>query len=105
MFGENTREAKAKFREEIEDIHVLFKDFIVQHRPDVDIVKVSTGESWPGTRALEKNLVDELKTSDDYLLEKSQDADIYEIKYVSKKPVLERLGFQVQRLFDKWQYG
>jgi serine protease SohB len=105
MFGENTEEAKAKFREEIEDIHVLFKDFIVQHRPNVDIVKVSTGESWPGTRAMERNLVDELKTSDDFLLENSQDADIYEIKYISKKSVMEKLGFQAQRLLDKWQYG
>lgn len=105
MFGENTDEAKAKFREEIEDIHLLFKDFIVQHRPDVDIVKVSTGESWPGTRALEKKLVDELKTSDDYLLESSKDADIYEIKYVNKKSLGERMGLQIQRLFDKAQYG
>ncbi|GJL74537.1 protease SohB [Nitrosomonas sp.] len=105
MFGENTDEAKAKFREEIEDIHLLFKDFIVQHRPDVDIVKVSTGESWPGTRALEKKLVDEMKTSDDYLLESSQDADIYEIKYVNKKSLGERMAFQIQRLFDKAQYG
>ena len=105
MFGENTDEAKAKFREEIEDIHVLFKDFIVQHRPEVDIVDVSTGESWPGTRALEKNLVDELKTSDDYLLENSQHADLYEIKYVSKKSLLERMGIQLQLLFDKWHYG
>ncbi len=105
MFGENTDEAKAKFREEIEDIHALFKDFIVQHRPDVDIVKVSTGESWPGTRALEKNLVDELKTSDDYLLESSKDADIYEVKYVSKKSLSERIGFHMQRLVDKFQYG
>lgn len=105
MFGENTDEAKAKFREEIEDIHVLFKDFIVQNRPDVDIVKVSTGESWPGIRALEKNLVDELKTSDDYLLENSEYADIYEIKYVSKKSLSQKIGFQVQRMVDKLQYG
>ena len=105
MFGENTEEAKSKFREEIEDIHVLFKDFIVQHRPEVDIAKVSTGESWPGTRALEKKLVDELKTSDDYLLENSQFADIYEISYVSKKSLIERIGFQFQSLVDKWQYG
>jgi serine protease SohB len=105
MFGENTEEAKAKFREEIEDIHILFKDFIVQHRPDVDIVKVSTGESWPGTRALERKLVDELKTSDDYLLEHRKHADIYEISYVSKKSLIEKIGFQFQRLVDKWQYG
>ncbi len=104
MFGENTDEAKSKFREEIEDIHALFKDFITQHRPNVDIVKVSTGESWPGTRALENNLVDELKTSDDYLLESSKTADIYEIKYESRKSLLEKIGFQFQRLMDKWQY-
>ncbi|MDV6343971.1 protease SohB [Nitrosomonas sp. Is37] len=105
MFGENTNEAKAKFREEIEDIHLLFKDFIVQHRPEVDIVQVSTGESWPGIRALEKKLVDELKTSDDYLLESSKDAEIYEIKYVSKKSLSEKMELQIQRLFDKAQYG
>lgn len=105
MFGENTNEAKAKFREEIEDIHLLFKDFIVQHRPEIDIVQVSTGESWPGTRALKKKLIDELKTSDDYLLENSKDADIYEIKYVSKKSLGEKMGLQIQRLFDKVQYG
>jgi len=105
MFGENTDEAKSKFLEEIEDIHVLFKDFIVQHRPGVDIGSVSTGESWPGTRALEKKLVDELKTSDDYLLENSQHADIYEVSYSSKKSFMEKLGFQVQSVIDKWQYG
>jgi serine protease SohB len=105
MFGENTEEAKSKFREEIEDIHLLFKDFIVKHRPEVDIVKVSTGESWPGTRALERNLVDELKTSDDFLLENSEHADIYEINYVARKTLVEKVGFQFQRLLDKWQYG
>jgi len=105
MFGENTKDARNKFREEIEDIHLLFKDFIVKHRPSVDIAKVSTGESWPGTRALENNLIDELKTSDDYLLENSQHADIFEIIYTAKKSLLEKIGFQFQRLMDKVQYG
>lgn len=105
MFGENTREAKNKFREEIEDIHLLFKDFITKHRPDVDIAKVSTGESWPGLRAMDIKLVDELKTSDDYLLENSKQADIYEITYSSKKSVLEKMGSQFQRMMDRWQYG
>ncbi|MDH5325561.1 MAG: protease SohB [Gammaproteobacteria bacterium] len=105
VFGENTDEAKAKFREEIEDIHVLFKDFIVHNRPEVDIAKVSTGESWPGTRALERKLVDELKTSDDYLLEQSKDADLFEISFVSRKSLSEKMGFQMQKLLDKWQFG
>lgn len=104
MFGENTEEAKAKFHDEIEDIHVLFKDFIVKHRPDIDIAKVSTGESWPGTRAIESHLVDELKTSDDYLLESSEHAELFEVSYVAKKPLAERLGFQFQSLIDKLRY-
>lgn len=105
MFGENTKEAKSKFHEEIEDIHLLFKDFIVQHRPNIDIAKVSTGESWPGTRALQNNLVDELKTSDDYLLENSKSAELYEISYVSKKSFAEKIGFQFQRMLDRLQYN
>jgi serine protease SohB len=105
MFGENTEEGRVKFRKEVEDIHLLFKDFITQHRPMVDIATVSTGEHWPGIRALENQLVDELKTSDDYLLENSKDADLFEIKYSSKKSLWEKLGLQMQQLYDKWQFG
>lgn len=105
MFGLNTDEARAKFRKEVEDIHVLFKDFIVKHRPDIDIAKVSTGEHWPAIRALEHNLIDELKTSDDYLLENAKDKDLYEITYSAKKSLLEKVGFQMQKVFDRWQYG
>ena len=101
MFGENTEEARVKFRKEVEDIHLLFKDFITKHRPQVDIVKVSTGEHWPGIRALENQLVDELKTSDDYLLENSKTAELFEIKYSTKKSFWEKLGFQMQQLVDR----
>lgn len=67
MFGKNTDEDRAKFQEDIEDIHQLFKSFVAQNRPQVDIDQVATGEHWYGTRALEHQLVDELLTSDDYL--------------------------------------
>lgn len=105
MFGENTEEGRIKFRKEVEDIHLLFKDFITQHRPKVDIASVSTGEHWPGIRALENQLVDELKTSDDYLLDNSKDADLFEIKFSTKKSLWEKLGLQMQQLYDKWQFG
>jgi len=89
----------------VEDIHLLFKDFISSHRPQVDIAKVSTGEHWPAIRAMENQLVDELKTSDDYLLENNANVDIYEIKYTTKKSVMEKLGFQMQQMYDKWRYS
>src|SRR5690554_6020942 len=81
MFGENTPKGREKFIEELEDTHVLFKEFVSEHRPQVDISKVATGEVWYGRRALEVNLVDELCTSDEYLLKQIDAADIYEVSY------------------------
>ena len=91
MFTPPTEKGTAKFKEEIEDTHALFKDFIHLNRPKVDIDKVATGEYWFGTRALERDLVDELITSDQYLLEASKEHNILEVKYVRKKNLLERI--------------
>ncbi|HPF59971.1 MAG TPA: protease SohB [Candidatus Competibacteraceae bacterium] len=91
LFGENTDKGRQKFQEEIEDIHALFKDFVKTHRPQIDLERVATGEHWFGTRALDCRLADELRTSDDYLLDASASADLYEIIYTGKKPWLARL--------------
>jgi hypothetical protein len=66
LLGENTEKGREKFVEEIEDTHLLFKEFVTQHRPELDIEKVATGEHWFGQRALDRGLVDELITSDEY---------------------------------------
>jgi len=101
MFGENTDKAREKFKEELEDTHILFKDFIKEHRPIVDIDKIATGEHWPAKRALELKLVDELITSDDYLLEQSEDKDLYEITYTIKKPLGVRMGWFIQSTIER----
>ncbi len=92
LFGENTDEARAKFKEELEDTHTLFKKFVAENRPALNLDKVATGEHWYGTRALEIKLVDELKTSDDYLLERSKDADVYEVKFRERRSLSDRLS-------------
>lgn len=92
MFGENTDEGRAKFREELEDTHILFKQFVTENRPTLDVEKVATGEHWYGSRALDIRLVDELRTSDDYLLNRSKEADIYEIKYRQRRSISDRLS-------------
>lgn len=92
MFGENTDEGRAKFREELEDTHILFKRFVTENRPVLDIEKVATGEHWYGSRALEIKLVDEIRTSDDYLLNRSKEADVYEIKYRQRRSLSDRLS-------------
>jgi serine protease SohB len=90
MFGENTDEGREKLKEQVEEIHELFKNQIREHRPQVDIERVATGEHWYGVRALELNLVDEIKTSDDVLLEAASDHDLYHIAYKRRRKWQER---------------
>lgn len=96
MFGENTAKGREKFAEDLEDTHVLFKEFVSEHRPEVDITKVATGEVWFGKRALDVKLIDELRTSDEYLMERAQVADVYEVDYTLKKSLPEKLGMAAQ---------
>ncbi len=90
MFGENTDEGRAKLKEQVEEIHELFKNQIREHRPEVDLERVATGEHWYGVRALELKLVDELRTSDDVLLEAAKDHDLYHIAYKRRRSWQER---------------
>ena len=100
MLGENTEKGREKFVEEIEDIHLLFKEFVIQHRPELDIEKVATGEHWFGQRALDRGLVDELITSDEYIANACESADVFEVRYVEKKTLSERMGIAVQDSVD-----
>ncbi len=101
MFGENTSKARQKFQADLDDTHVLFKDFINSNRPIVDVDKISTGEHWYGVNAFDLRLVDELKTSDDFLLAASNDTDLYEVKYTIKQPLTSKLSQAVQLGFEK----
>ncbi len=92
LFGENTEKGRRKMQEDLEEIHHLFKDFVKRQRPDLDMEKTATGEHWLGVRALELGLVDELKTSDDYLMEACSDADLVMVEYRERKNLMERLN-------------
>ncbi len=91
MFGQNTDEARAKMQAELEEIHELFKAQIVEHRAQVDIESVATGEHWYGLQAIERKLIDSIQTSDDYLQGQIDDVDIYRIEFKRKKPLPERI--------------
>ena len=92
LFGENTDKAREKMREELEETHGLFKDYVKVQRPDLDIEKVATGEHWLATRALELGLVDRLQTSDDYLMAARRDAQLILLSYTERKKLLDRLA-------------
>ena len=101
MFGKNTDKDREKMREELEETQVLFKDFIAKNRPQVNLDQVATGEHWFATKALEYQLVDELQTSDDYLLQASETANLYEITKQNKKSFLQKMGKSAQLTMDE----
>jgi serine protease SohB len=94
-FGDTTEAERAKLRSEIEDTHALFKDFVAAHRPQLDLDQVGTGEAWYGARALALRLVDELRTSDDYLSAARGRADLFAVSYrppgAARRRLLTRL--------------
>lgn len=88
LFGSISEEGRAKLKEQVEETHALFKRFVVEMRPKLDIEGVATGEYWYGTRALELGLVDELGTSDDLLLARTENARVIEV--VCDRPMSPR---------------
>jgi len=92
MFGENNDQGREKFKAELEDVHHMFKDFVQSQRPDLDIAQVATGEYWYGIKAKELGLVDDIQTSDDYILAANENKKIFTVKYSMKKSLPERLG-------------
>lgn len=91
MFGKNSDKERDKLKLELQETHALFRDFVSEHRPKLDIDAVATGEHWYGKQALELNLVDELKTSDELLIESLDTFDIYQLNTEVKKGLQDKL--------------
>ena len=100
MFGENTEEGKAKFEQELQQTHELFKHFVEKYRPQLNVELVATGEHWYGKDALELSLVDQLQTSDEYLLSLLTQHDVYMIDTRRKPTFGEKLGLQAAQMAD-----
>jgi serine protease SohB len=91
LFGENTDEGRDKMKQELSEVHELFQQQIRELRPAVDLERVATGEHWYGTQALDLNLIDEIGTSDDYLLAAAAAADLYRLRHRRQRKWLERM--------------
>ncbi len=91
LFGENTDAGRDKLKAQLEETHTLFKGFVSEYRPALDLNRVGTGEYWHGRQAVELGLVDDLQTSDDLLLAASDDRDVLQLKYSARKKPIERL--------------
>jgi serine protease SohB len=82
QMGPITEEGETKFKEDLIAMYDLFKGHVSSHRPALDIERVATGEHWNGVHALELGLVDEILTSEEFIIAKIQDYEILKVSYI-----------------------
>ncbi|CAI0781901.1 protease SohB [Serratia entomophila] len=106
LFGENTEQGREKFREDLNETHELFKQFVHQQRPSLDIDSVATGEHWFGTQAKDKGLIDAIGTSDDLLIAELDNHEVIAVRYTRRKRLMDRFtgsaAESVDRLLLRW---
>jgi serine protease SohB len=100
LLGAITPQGRKKFQEQVDEVHELFKGFVKQHRPSLDVDAVATGEHWLGTRAVELGLANRVMTSDSYLMSKLDEADIYHVRFERPKSMRERLALTTRMVSE-----
>ncbi len=110
LFGENTEQGREKFREDLNETHELFKRFVHEQRPSLDIDSVATGEHWFGSQAKEKGLIDAIGTSDDLLIAELDNHEVIAVRYTRRKRLMDRFTGSVAESVDRlllrwWQRG
>ncbi len=98
LLGENTDKDRAKAQEDIDDTQVLFKNHITKYRPNIEIDQVATGEHWYGSQCIEKKLIDEIKTSNDYILEHLPKYKIFSFSIARKQKLSQKLSKSMSAL-------
>ncbi|OGG94016.1 MAG: protease SohB [Candidatus Lambdaproteobacteria bacterium RIFOXYD12_FULL_49_8] len=102
LFGKNEEESRLKFKEELNEAHELFKDWIKANRPLLDIEKLSTGEYWYGQKALELGLIDEIGTAEDFLLKHKDQFALYQVSHRKPMGSFGRIGKWKTQLAEAW---
>lgn len=91
VFGKNTPKGRAKFQEDLEQIHKNFRDYVIANRSNLDIDQVTTGEHWLAMDALNLRLIDKIQTSDECIIDKIQTHHVYHVKVYHKPTWIERV--------------
>ena len=77
------------FQNQLHSVHRLFISAVKKYRENADIGRIETGDHWTAQESLELdlNLVDELGSSQEYLLAKNREFDL--VRFTHKRSFLE----------------
>ncbi len=111
LLGEITPKGEEKFKEQLEETHQLFKHFVSRFRSHVNLEKIATGEHWYGEHALGLGLVDEISTSDDFLLVAAKSKTVVKLKFEKKQKLSQKLSNLIavsfhgglKKVLEQWQ--
>ncbi len=78
LTDEETPEQIDRFQDQLEAVQRLFLEAVKKYRPQVKFEEIQTGAHWTAQESIEQELglVDQISTSEEYLLEKNKDHDI-----------------------------
>ena len=92
MFGKIEPEGREKFLEQLAEIHALFQAHVLRNRPKAKAELIATGEHWAASQAVELGLVDRIATSDDEVMRRVKDREVYEVSYRRPRSWQSRMG-------------
>lgn len=102
MFGENTEKGRKKFQEDLEKIHLAFRNYVLANRQELPVDEVATGEHWLAKDAFDLRLVDNLATSDEILIQKMETFNAFKIELPVKPGLMNKLFKPAMRLLHPW---
>ncbi|QLZ69583.1 protease SohB [Legionella sp. PC1000] len=102
LLGENTEKGRKKAQDDLEKIHAIFRNYVAEHREQLNIEQVSTGEHWLAKDAFDLHLVDKLCTSDDYLIEKIERYNAFKLAVPAKTSLANKLLKPAMRFMHPW---
>lgn len=80
----------------VSKLEAVYDEIIAQESPQPAIIpldlKGATGEVWSGQEAKELGLIDEVTTSDAWLMKQHKGFDVLQLQYVIRKPLSERFA-------------
>jgi len=95
MYDEITEEGQEFVQRGVDRVYDAFKEHVKKGRnmTDDQVEKVATGEVWLGSEAMNLGLVDDIKTSDEYILEKVLQHDTVVLKLMKYEKSKANIGF------------
>jgi len=90
--GKITDEGREHFEKKIGDTHELFKSFVKESRPQLDLEEVGNGDHWYGSEALKLGLIDRIQTSDDFIMESLHSKHVIQIKTPESKNLVKKFA-------------